>query len=149
MNGATRPRPGQIATGLGLTAICLAFSYAGGLLAPSDWYDPAQSKTLFPALMLIGAAVAGVFIAFGGSKGSPKPALPGGHWRSIGIWILAAAYAIALPRAGLLVSTTVLCVALPLLLGYRYWLGIIAFSVTIVALTWLVFIRLMDVPLPL
>jgi hypothetical protein len=65
------------------------------------------------------------------------------------MWILAAAYAIALPLAGLLVSTVALCVTLPLVLGYRNWVGIVAFTITIVALTWFVFIHLMNVPLQL
>ena len=138
----------QIATGLGLAAACLAFAFAGGLLSPGEWAVPSQSKTLFPALLLLGAAFAGLYIA-AGATATADDTTPRRHLRALGMGLAAAAYAIALPHIGLHLSTAVLCTAVPIVLGYRNWLGIAAFMVLIIALAWLVFIRLMNVPLPL
>lgn len=146
---ADRERSRRIATGLGLAAACLAFAYAGGLLAPGDWAKLTLSKTLFPAMALIGAAVAGLLVAAGAAKREPEALPVQGHVRAVGMAALALAYAVALPTLGLVVSTVGLCAALLVVLGYRNWIGAAAFTASIILLTWFVFIYLMNVPLHL
>ncbi|MBJ3776633.1 tripartite tricarboxylate transporter TctB family protein [Acuticoccus mangrovi] len=149
MSGEASPRIRRVATGLGLSAACLLFAAAGGLLSPGDWLRAAQSKTIFPVVVLAGAILCGLLIAAGAARNSDTPFATAGLLKAVGIGALAAIYAIALPRVGFLIATTALSVLLPVLLGYRNIVAIAAFTIAILALVWLVFIRLMNVPLPL
>lgn len=139
----------RIAAGLGLSAVTLFVAFVGGLIRPADWLVPSQSATLFPAAALIGAAICGLFIARAAPGGEEESAGPPIDLRSIMVGVAAALYALAVPHLGLVASTIALCVAVPLALGYRNWVGIVAFLVVIIGLSWLVFIRLLNVPLPL
>ena len=100
-------------------------------------------------MALIGAAVAGILIALGAARKEPDPLPVQGHLRAVGTAALALAYALALPRLGLAISTIALCGALLIVLGYRNWIGASIFTASIILLTWFVFIFLMDVPLHL
>jgi hypothetical protein len=149
MSDASTRKWRQIATGVGLSGTMLLLALAGGLLKPADWVNPSHSATLFPAAALLGAALCGILIARGSTDSDDESTTPPIDLRSILIGIAAALYAIALPHVGLIASTTVLCIAAPLALGYRNWAGILAFLVIIIGLSWLVFIRTLKVPLPL
>ncbi|HEU5017569.1 MAG TPA: tripartite tricarboxylate transporter TctB family protein [Pseudolabrys sp.] len=136
-------------TGIGLAVLALVIAAAGGLIAPASWLDPAQSPSIYPCAALLGVAVCGLIIAFGKSAQSDAGESLPVNRRSIGMGLIMAAYAILLPFLGLIVSTLALHLALPTVFRYRRWGAAVAFAVIIIGLSWLVFIKVMGIPLKL
>ena len=81
------------------------------------------------------------------SAAAPEPR---GHdlRRALIVAVVGAAYFASLGYIGFLLSTLVLTTILPKILGRKSWIGIMFFSLTFTTLIWLVFIRLLDLPLP-
>lgn len=139
----------QTATGLGLSAVALLLAFAGELMTPWNWLTPTQSPTFFPAAALIGVAVCGLFIAFGFARDDESGQAIQMNWQAISMGGIIGAYAIALPIAGLIVSTLVLSILLPVSLGYYKWGKILILAATTISASWLIFIRLMSLPMKL
>jgi hypothetical protein len=135
--------------GLGLAAAALLVAFTGGLMSPSNWLTPSQSPSLYPAACLIGVALCGLIIARGGAASSSLGTAAAVSLRAVGMGILMAIYAIALPHVGLILSTVVLLLTVPLVLGYRNWGGIVLFGAIVLGAAWLIFIKVMEVPLKL
>jgi hypothetical protein len=135
-------------TGLGLSAAALLVAYTAGLITPANWLTPTQSPTVFPAGCLLGVAICGLVIARG-SAASSSLGEASISLRAVGTGILMAIYAIALPFVGLVISTGLLMMIVPLLFGYRNWLTIGLSCVLLIGGSWLIFVVLMGVPLKL
>jgi Tripartite tricarboxylate transporter TctB family len=148
MKEQTTRRRQDLFAGLGLSAAALLFAFTGGLITPANWLKPTQSPTVFPAGCLLGVAICGLIIARG-SAASSSLGEASVSLRALGTGILMATYAVALPFIGLVVSTALLLVIVPLLFGYRNWLTIGLSCVLLVGGSWLIFIVLMGVPLKL
>jgi hypothetical protein len=148
MTEAPAQKRRDLFVGLGLAAAALLVAFTGGLIAPSNWLTPAQSPSLFPAACLIGVALCGLFIARGAASSSLGTAAPV-SLRAVGMGIIMAIYAIALPHVGLIISTIALLLMLPLVFGYRNWGAIALFGAILVGGAWFIFIKVMEVPLKL
>ncbi len=144
--GTQRQR--DLITGLGLSAAALLVAFTGGLVTPAGWLTPTQSPSIFPAACLLGVAACGLVIARGTTASSNLGDAPIGL-RAVGVGILMAIYAIALPFAGLIISTVLLLLIVPLVFGYRNWAVTLLFSLILIGSTWLIFIVLMGVQLKL
>ena len=142
-------RPRELYVGLGLAAAALAVAITGGVIAPASWSPPTQSPTIFPAACLFGLVVCGLIIARGSAASSTMGAVVPISLRALGVGMIMAVYALALPHIGLTASTVALVVVLPVLFGYSNWAAIALVAAILVGSSWLIFIRLMDVQLTL
>lgn len=77
----------------------------------------------------------------------PSSGLEGDRWPLIAI-VCCTLYFILLGIAGFLISSFLFGVAFPVLLGARRWLRVVAFSLAMTAVVWLVVIHFMHVLLP-
>ncbi len=149
MTQSPAARRRDLFVGVGLSAAALLVAFTGGLITPANWLTPTKSPSLFPAGCLLGVALCGLIIARGSAASSNMDAAAPVKLRAVGMGVIMAIYAIALPLVGLIISTVALLFALPLVFGYRKWGAIALFAVIVIGGSWLIFIELMGVPLKL
>lgn len=70
------------------------------------------------------------------------------NWQTAGLFALFIAYLLAFKWAGFLISTPVFLVLSMLLLGYRHPLGVPAFAAVVTGVIWLVFLKMLNLVLP-
>lgn len=141
----------ELATGLLALALAGAYYAAADVLPTSLLSDQVGAdgvpKVLALALGLLGVMQVARAVIYGRAAGGTEDGAAR-HGRALGLFLIGAAYALAAPYLGYLVSTAALLLAVAAYAGQAFSVRLVAISAAGGAGLWLVFAKLLGVSMP-
>ncbi len=121
----------------------------------SELYSPvgasiANDPVFYPRILLAVIAILAGTLFVSAWRTRQEPVRTASlHWRAAGTMMVAATlYVAAMPWLGFVASTAVFLAIAPVLMGFRRWVALALVAVVMPLVCWLVFVRLIRIPLP-